>query len=139
MIFPLALLVGLALDDLAYLDWPQLAESGRLPPARVCAANKRLALEYQAWLEDLASTRDTNAVDWLDLRREAQLHYAVWDWMNAAVGGECGGPGPDGYYLSGEPYQRWALQRVRDLLGYDAFYASRWPPPVPLWRLRDAD
>jgi hypothetical protein len=49
-----------------------------------------------------------------------QVWYAVRDAQNE-------------YYYTG--VRRQALQLVRDLIGDEAFYSGRLPPPIPVWHI----
>jgi hypothetical protein len=60
--------------------------------------------------------------------RETDDLYHIWDLVRDA---RC-----DYYYVT---VRRQALYKLRQVLGAEAYYCGRLPPPVPLWRFHDID
>jgi hypothetical protein len=59
---------------------------------------------------------------------ETDRLYQVWDAVRDA---RC-----DYYYVN---VRRQALERLRELVGDEAYYSGDLPPCVPLWHFRPAD
>jgi hypothetical protein len=58
--------------------------------------------------------------------RETDELYHIWDTVRDA---RC-----DFYYVT---VRRQALKQLRELIGIEAYYFGRLPPPVPLWRFQE--
>jgi hypothetical protein len=61
-----------------------------------------------------------------DAVREADELYHIWDTVRDT---RC-----QYYYVT---VRRQALKKLRDMLGAEAYYSGRLPPPVPLWRFHE--
>lgn len=109
-------------------DAPRLADAGWLPPyafaRELCCFNE----SYQAHLQVQGIIYLHKCDDISLLLGEArQLHY-VWDCARRAA----------------TPNESWAsrrqnLQRLREVLGEEAYYNGAMPPWVPLWRFQGID
>ena len=70
-------------------------------------------------------------VHWWEFReavQEADRLYQVWDNVRDA---RC-----DYYYVT---VRRHALQKLREAIGPEAYYAGCLPPHVPVWRFQRID
>jgi hypothetical protein len=102
---------------------PLLEESRRFPDRQT--VNGFLAFN-RAYRLDLLTRLEVDPVHAGHLRDALQetdeLHH-VWNVLREAQ---------SDYYVTA---RRQTLLMLRDLLGYEAFYAGRLPPYVPVWRL----
>lgn len=103
---------------------PRIEECGRFPSA--ATAKECLALN-RAVRQDLQTRLafDRTHAEELGLALEdVDHHYRVWDALRDAAS-PC-------YFIT---VRRQGLNRLRALLGPEAFYRGHTPPPVPLWLL----
>jgi len=109
----------------ALLDAPVLAEGSWLPPysqaAEICCFNERF--QQHLLMQRIIFLHRGDDFD--DMLRETRHLYQVWDAVRR----------------SSNPHDSWAnrrrnLQRLKQLLGDEAFYGARLPPWVPVWRFQ---
>lgn len=120
--FLLVALLGLPTD-------PPLYDRGRFPPREVAYEAMVLNRAYRRHVETRRWTSLHERDYWATVLQETDYLFHCWDWLHAAQGGE----GRD------QQYWQYALKRLRDLLGEDAYHAGQMPPAVPLWRFRRMD
>jgi len=102
---------------------PLLGECERFP-------HRELAEQYlivnRSYREDLKARIELERANQENLQalHEAEFLFRVWD---AVRNSRCA------YYTV--PARRQYLRELRDLVGPEAFYSGRLPPPVPVWRL----
>jgi hypothetical protein len=112
--------------DLA--DAPALNDSLRFPDRETI--NDLLAFN-RSYRQNLTNRQPVELVRCWELRtamQETEHLYQVWDTVRDA---RC-----DYYYVT---VRRQALKKLRKMLGDDAYYFGRLPPPVPLWRFQEID
>lgn len=102
----------------------QLEDRHRFPPLDPALAAKQFARAHLCHLEHNQPLETWKWESWCEAKRDARWCYDCWDWLQAAQGGE--GRGKD-YWL-------YSLRRLRQLIGDEAYFAGRMPPPAPLWR-----
>lgn len=106
-------------------DAPPLRDSIRFPGRDVCNemaySNRRyhdrlldIQWMHAEWIKDAICDTDRLYEVW-DTVRDAQCHY---------------------YYVT---VRRAALQRLREKLGAEAYYAGALPPSVPVWFMQKGD
>ncbi|TSC58108.1 MAG: hypothetical protein Greene041619_797 [Candidatus Peregrinibacteria bacterium Greene0416_19] len=119
--------------DLRLLRWrfrdlkaaPFVEDSYRFPDRPI--VNDLLALN-RAYRQHLDVRQSVELRHWWEIRaamQETQLLYNIWDKVRDA---RC-----DYYYIT---VRRKALLELRELLGYEDYYAGDLPPVVPTWRFR---
>lgn len=104
---------------------PPANDALRFPERSV--VNELLAFN-RAYRQHLDLRLPFESARWEQLRevvQETDHLYLVWDTIRDA---RC-----DYYYVT---VRRQALQKLRDLLGPEAYYSGRMPPYVPLWRFQ---
>jgi hypothetical protein len=119
-------LLGRRYRDLA--DAPPLHDCLRFPDPETIT---ELILFNRAYRDSLERRRTAEPVRRDELQAaldETDQLYNVWDQIRTARNEQ--------YRV---PERRAALKRVRQLLGAEAYYTSRLPPHVPLWRFHRAD
>lgn len=134
----LALLLALAGASRLPDPGDPLADCGRFPDGAACQELEDFARGHLAWLDarrPLCLTESDEAT-WRQARTEAQWCFNCWDWAGAAQGNEGDRTTTDGRVAG---YRRFSLDKLRELLGDDDYFAGRMPPPVPLWRFRVLD
>jgi hypothetical protein len=103
------------------------ADLQRFPPREVVQEYLAFNRSYQVHLESrrLLAPHHADAIS--AVLRDTRLLYWTWDKLDDAWTG-C------------TDAARWAaLGDLRSLLGDDAYYWGRMPPPVPLWRFEEID
>jgi hypothetical protein len=113
-------------QDLA--DAPALYDGLRFPDSETAS---RLLAFNRSYRQYLTNRQPVEILRWGDLRAAAQETdqlYHIWDTVRDA---RC-----EYYYVT---VRRQALKKLRDLLGPEAYYSGRLPPPVPLWRYQSVD
>ncbi len=113
-------------DDLS--DAPPASDAFRFPPKE--QINVQLDFNRAYWKQmDTRRAMDVARAD--DMRvilDETERLYQIWDTVKDARC-QC-------YYV---PFRRRALKKLRDLVGPDAYYSGKLPPPVPIWRFQKID
>lgn len=102
-------------------DAPPLADVGRFPPRPV--VSDMLAFN-RAYRQHLENRQSVDLARWWDLReaiQETDRLYQVWDTVRDA---RC-----EYYYVT---VRRQALERLRETLGPENYYAANLPPHVPV-------
>src|SRR5262249_38762752 len=112
--------------DLA--DAPALHDGLRFPDPET--VNQLLSFN-RAYRQHLSVRQPVELIRWGELRTALletdQLHQ-LWDTVRDA---RC-----DYYYVT---VRRQALKTLRTMLGDEAYYFGRLPPPVPVWRFQEID
>lgn len=103
---------------------PPLSDAERFPPRRVAAAALEFNRAYRDYLECQQAFEVRSWWDWQDALNETDYVYQCWSALAAVQGAE----GEDG------ASRRAALERLRELLGEEAYYQGAMPPCVPVWR-----
>lgn len=99
-------------------------ELQRFPPRAAVRANLDFATAHVAYLEArvaLAPYR-SDLAEWLSEARRLRL---AWNALDSAQ------------IFCEETDRRCELDTLRELIGADAFFQGRMPPPVPLWRFTE--
>lgn len=99
---------------------PPLSDAHRWPSWETADAMVRANEAHLAWLADQPLTRG-NVEGW-----ERQAELARWCGLCWQAARDAQNPGQ---HLAG---RRWALKRLRELLGESDFYAGQMPPPFPV-------
>jgi hypothetical protein len=108
------------------LDAPPLCDSARFPNR--AAIDELLAFNraYRCSVENRQPMEAVHGGELRTIQEEVDHLYAVWDTLRDAQSG----------YRYVTP-RRLALQRLRELLGAEAYYRGEMPPHVPLWRFQE--
>lgn len=109
-------------------DAPSLSDCLRFPDRALI--NEQLAFN-RAYRRHIDNRQPVELSRWWELRgvlQEIDQLYQVWDTVRDA---RC-----EYYYVT---VRRQALKRLRDMVGYDDYYAGRLPPYVPVWRFQSID
>jgi hypothetical protein len=107
--------------DLA--DAPLLAEAARLPERRLMDDYIQFNRAYRKHLETRLAWEGDRADIISEAVRETERLYKLWDAMREAKS--------DYGYVT---FRRFALKRLKDSLGDQAYQAGQLPPYVPDWR-----
>jgi len=103
---------------------PPLADAHRFPPHAVAVSCLEFSCKHICYLESIEYANLHRGDDIREALSEARWCQSVWEAVRDAGG--------DGVIT-----RRFALQRLRDLLGDGAFYSGQLPPWVPVWRFRE--
>jgi hypothetical protein len=107
---------------------PPVADCLRFPDR---ATVSDLLAFNRAYRQQMDARQAIELVHWWEYReavQEADKLYQVWDNVRDA---RC-----DYYYVT---VRRHALQKLRESIGPEAYYAGRLPPHVPVWRFQRID
>ena len=107
---------------------PPVADCQRFPDR---ATVSDLLAFNRAYRQQMDARQAIELVHWWEYReavQEADKLYQVWDNVRDA---RC-----DYYYVT---VRRHALQKLREAIGPEAYYAGRLPPHVPVWRFQRID
>jgi hypothetical protein len=103
------------------------AELRRFPPHEVVQEYLAFNRGYQGHLESWRLLAPHHAEEIGEALGETRRLYWIWDKLDDAWG-SCAGE------------SRWeALRELRSLLGDEAYFWGRMPPPVPLGRFQEID
>jgi hypothetical protein len=105
---------------------PRLDECRRLPELALVEDMLAFNRALQKDLKDRLALDLLHAADLQAALQETERLFHIWDTIRDAR--------REYYYVTA---RRQALQRLRDLIGLDAFYSGQLPPHVPLWRLAE--
>jgi hypothetical protein len=107
---------------------PPLGDTLRFPDRAI--VNDLLAFNrtYRQQMEDRQAVELVHCWELRDAVQEADRLYQVWDDVRIA---RC-----DYYFVT---VRRHALNKLRETLGPEAYYAGRLPPHVPIWRFQRID
>jgi hypothetical protein len=110
------------------VEAPRLAECLRFPDR--ATVNELLAFNrtYRQYLTARQPVDLVHAEELREALNETDQLYQIWDAVRDA---RC-----NYYYVT---VRRQALKQLRCLLGAQAFYGSRLPPHVPVWRFPEFD
>lgn len=114
-------------------DWPALSDAQRLPCAETCLRNRAESDAWRHWAEQQAEWYPSRADQYRDFASACGRAYHFWDWAAAARNAF---PTWDCCGYKGEELQRYSLDILRTAIGAEAYYAGRWPSPVPIHRLQ---
>lgn len=103
---------------------PGLYDRQRFPPREAAFQAIQFNRAYRLHLQNRQMMELHNWWHWQEALNETDYLFHCWDWLHAAQGGE----GRE------ETYWRSSLQRLRELIGEDAYNAGTMPPNVPTWR-----
>jgi hypothetical protein len=107
---------------------PPVADCQRFPDRAVVSD---LLAFNRAYRQNMDARQAVELVHWWEFReavQEADRLYQIWDNVRDA---RC-----DYYYVT---VRRHALQKLRDAIGPEAYYAGTLPPHVPVWRFQRID
>jgi hypothetical protein len=96
----------------------------RFPSKEVAEEAMKFNRAYRLHLQTRQTMELHNFWEIQEAIAETDYLYHCWDWLNASQGGE----GRD------ENYWKTAFERLRELIGDEAFYLGRMPPNVPYQR-----
>ena len=113
-------------QDLA--DAPHLVDCARLPSLDVAMAMIDFNLTYQTNMIARRNFNMTRYWDYEPVLHECIQLYSVWDSLRDAQ--------REYYYVT---FRRHALKKLREQIGYGAYYAGMMPPPAPLWAFHEID
>ncbi len=107
-------------------DVPHLADAQRLPDRHTASDLIQFNRAFRKTL-DTRKTLETDRTDeWLTVMAETDRLYQVWDSIRDA---RC-----DFYYVT---VRRNAMQKLKTLIGDEAWDAGEMPPGVPVWRFNE--
>ena len=104
-------------------DVPRLADAERLPDRHVAGDLIQFNRAFRKTLDTRRTLETDRADEWLEVIRETDKLYQVWDAVRDA---RC-----DFYYVT---VRRHAMRKLKDALGDEAWDTARLPPSVPTWR-----
>ena len=107
---------------------PPVSDCRRFPDRTVVS---ELLAFNRAYRQHMEMRQAVELVHWWEFReaaQEADRLYQIWDNVRDA---RC-----DYYYVT---VRRHALQKLRDTIGPEAYYAGTLPPHVPVWRFQRID
>ena len=104
-------------------DVPRLTDSERLPDRHAAGDLIQFNRAFRKTLDTRSKLETDRADDWLEVIRETDRLYAVWDAVRDA---KC-----DFYYVT---VRRHAMRKLKDLIGDEAWETASLPPGVPTWR-----
>jgi len=107
---------------------PLVGDADRFPERST--VNDLLAFNrtYRQHLDQGAATASSRYAEVRSALQETDHLYYIWDTVRDA---RC-----EYYYVT---VRRQALKRLRDLVGDEAYAATRMPPHVPIWRFQEID
>lgn len=103
---------------------PQVADSLRLPARKVIHAYIGVNRGYYAHV--VAMMTPINSEEYDEIIKECDALYNFWDNVNDATN--------EYYYIYN---RRLALKNIRDKMGEQDYYSSKWLPFVPLCRFQE--
>lgn len=107
-------------------DVPRLADAQRLPDRHTAADLLQFNRGFRKTLDSRRILETDRTDDWLQVIRETDRLYQVWDAVRDA---RC-----DFYYVT---VRRQALRKLKDLLGEEDWESAKLPPAVPTWRFAE--
>ena len=110
------------------VDAPYLSDCQRFPDR--ATVNDLLSFN-RAYRQHIDVRQPVELAHWWDLRavlQETDQLYQIWDTVRDA---RC-----EYYYVT---VRRQALKKLREMLGEEAYYSSKLPPHVPIWRFQRID
>ena len=103
---------------------PVLPDRDRFPPREMAKQAMEFNRAYRLHVQDRQMMELHNFWYWQEVLEETDYLYHCHDWLHAAQNGE----GRD------ETYWIISLQRLKELIGNDAYNAGVMPPNVPVHR-----
>ena len=107
-------------------DAPRLVDCQRLPDRNVANDLIRFNRAFRKHLDQRCAFETDRVYVLRDVINETEQLYQVWDSVRDA---RC-----DFYYVT---VRRYALKRLRDTIGQEAFTRGDLPPNVPVWRFNE--
>jgi hypothetical protein len=107
---------------------PPVGDCTRFPDRSI--VNEMLAFN-RTYRQHMDARQAVELVHWWEYReavQETDRLYQIWDNVRDA---RC-----DYYYVT---VRRHALQKLREAIGPEAYYAGSLPPHVPVWRFQPID
>jgi hypothetical protein len=104
--------------------WPSIKECRRLPPLEKCRGYVNFGNSHCCWLA--IAERERPSIDMSEERADANWCLRFW-------GEACSAQCESSTWVS----RRGSLQRLKELVGDEAWHAGAWPPPAPLWNWRE--
>lgn len=108
---------------------PALTDLGRFPCTETVRVNYEFAREHVEWVRSQRSLSPWEPTWWTWLE-EAERCRECWLQLHLAQPAESGGEDDGTYDRVG------SLRELRDLIGREAYWAGRMPPPAPWQRFR---
>lgn len=105
-----------------YQDCPRIEDCCRLPSKEYLSEALAFNRAYKCNMDIMRSTVSHNW-SYDQAYKEAEELYCIWDYARDA---QCAY-----YYVQ---VRRTALQRLKELIGDEAFYQGQMPPFIPIWR-----
>jgi hypothetical protein len=102
---------------------PLLEECARFPPPRLIEQLIAVNRGFHVELDDRLALDRIHAEELRAALDDTEQLFRIWDTLRDAVSNH--------YCVN---YRRQALDRLRDLLGPQAFYRGDMPPSLPIWR-----
>jgi hypothetical protein len=109
-------------------DAPKVGEAYRFPDRKHVNELVRFNRAYRKHLETRQQFEFDRTGLFMEAIQETDQLYQVWD---AVRDSRC-----DFYYIM---VRRQALQRLKEMLGNEAYQMAELPPHVPVWRFNDLD
>lgn len=103
-------------------DRPPVEDLQRFPSAAVCKQQLVANEQYHVYVKARLHLELNKGWELRDCLREAGNCYWPWYWLHHAHGCEA------------VEERRNALAQVRELIGWDLYYAGLMPPCAPVWR-----
>lgn len=103
-------------------DAPRVADAARFPTRYVISDCLSFNRRYADHIKARQDLELYNSAYLNEVQIENQQLYAIWDLARDA---QC-----DYYYVA---VRRTALKKLRDRIGYGAYYGGNLPPCVPIW------
>lgn len=110
-------------------DPPPLTDLRWFPPADMAERNWLMGLGHRDWIDRQAEFALCERDYWDDCRRDARWCNRAWDLLDNAH--RC--------HMNDIEWRRGELAKLRDMIGWEAYYQGRMPPPLPVWRMPRID
>lgn len=107
-------------------DAPSAEDAKRFPDREMCCEACSFNWAWRDYMRDSWELWRDDEIG--DAIREGERLYDAWDTARDA--------GCPYYWIH---VRRRALAKLRDLIGQDAYYNGRLPPPVPIWHFSRID
>lgn len=104
-------------------DAPPLQDQIRFPDRLLINDYLAFNRSYRQTVDSRLTLEPSRSVEFNELLQEVDSLYMIWDTIRDV---RC-----DYYYVT---VRRQSLKKVRDILGFQAYYNGNYPPSVPLWR-----
>jgi hypothetical protein len=101
---------------------PTLADCERFPPAPFACAALEFNRAYHNYIESRQAIGMHHWWYWDEVLTETDYLYHCWDALYTARRSH------------DDDVRRGALERLRELIGEEAYFQGTMPPSVPVWR-----